>query len=517
MKRENVDEKVVCVSEYDVLRASRRITLQDVCDHVSGPTLSIVVHVLALAFLSTMIIIKVPEEGQQIEVLTMTVEVREIDEIPEVKQDEKPEPQDVDYEVEKPEVTLENPEVVVDDIPSNPVADTVISPDIPNVKITNSPLLMPALLKGRLGPDKAKALQDHGGGPLTEKMLRGGLIWLRDNQNADGSWGDSREEYKPALTAFALMAFLARGETTSSAIFGPTVYKAIRRLVDYVGPEADKVDGGYSHGIVIYALAEAYAMTSIPMLAEPVEKGTHRIVQGMNSKGSYNYNYDNSKLRCDLSVAGWNYQAMKAAFSAGSRVDGLEEAMDKAVSLGLKRTHFGGDGFCYGENEGKRSTMTSVGTLCLQLLGERGSREARAGLASLENSDNFWFDWKGKNGKVPGWSMYQWYYQTQAIFQGHDGKGLVWNKWNKAFIREMRMRQKSDGRWETPAFEASSKGGHGEQMFEGIDQPVYATALSCLMLTVYYRYLPSFDIAGSKGPRNSIIDEEDLGLRIEDI
>ena len=507
---------------YEDIVAAKRLTFQDVKDHISGPVVSVVLHVLALAFLSTIIVFHAPDEGKDIEVTEVEVEIKELEEIP-----EPPEPEEIEVEteveIERPDVTTEDTEVVVEDVAVDAPAADVVMPNILSVKPTNSALVMPALFGMRTGNGRKAALKRYGGSSRTERAVLKGLRWLKDHQNPDGSWGDTRPKDKCAFTGFALLAFLAHGETPSSAEFGPTVLKAIKRLVEFEGPDATGVPGGYRHGIVMYALAEAYAVTRIPMLEGVVNNGIKRIIDGINSKGSFTYGYNNAENRCDLSVAGWNYQALKAAFASGSTAEGLEACIDKSINIGLKKTHAGGGGFSYKEGGGKAGTMTSVGTLCLQLFGEGKSSQAKAGLQTLQEPQLFWVSWKGKDGgnyEPLGWSLYQWYYQTQAMFQGFNGKGGGWKKWNKMFTRELLKRQKSDGRWESPAFEhAKAAGkGHGEQRFKGLDQPVYATSLCCLMLEVYYRYLPTFKVAKHKPAANANAgggEEDDLGLKMQ--
>ena len=70
--------------------------------------------------------------------------------------------------------------------------------------------------------------------------------------------------------------------------------------------------------------------------------------------------------------------------------------------------------------------------------------------------------------------------------------------------------QHKEGYWETPsAFEGDR--------FEmpGIDKKVYSTAKCALMLTVYYRYLPSFNLPkanAAKEEKKKTVD--DIGLNL---
>ena len=513
------NEKLVRESEerehasYVEVMEARKLTLSDIKEHFTGPVISVLAHVVLLVFLSTWIVLRTQEEEKDLKIKDIVIQPVEIEEIvPPEEPEEIVDDTDIDVEIEHDSPDVESDDTVndVDDLEFEPVNHDVVIPNIFTVKLTNAKLIMPALIGSRGGSGREKALGNYGDGRgrRTEKSLMHGLRWLKDHQNADGSWGDSNQQNKPAYTGMALLAFLAHDETPSSVEFGKTVVKAIKKLVEYVGYDGMGVPGGYRHGIATYALCEAYGLTQIPELGDIMNTCVSRIIKGENQYGSFNYGYANGKTtlawngaevtdRCDLSVGGWNYQALKAAHVAGSSAPGLDEAIDKAIEVGLKKTHFAGKGFSYGKGEGYSDTMTAVGTLCLQLFGAGTSSQVKSGLQSLETDNNFWISWKGKNGKVHGWSLYKWYYQTQVIFQGHKGRGAKWKKWNKMFTRALIKRQKKDGRWESPAFEAKSQG-HTENTLKGLDQPVYSTALCCLMLEVYYRYLPTFKMSKIK-------------------
>ena len=534
-------------ASYEELMDARKITFSDIKEHMSGPVISIVIHVFLLAFLGTIIVFEAQKESKEIQVEMKILDPPEIEKIP-----EPPEPveveTEVEVEIERPEVATENVEVTVDDVA---VKNTDVQIDLPNVlsvKPSNSALKMPALMSSRSGSGRKGALKKYGGTGRTEGAVMKGLRWLKNHQNPDGSWGDSAAASRPAFTGLALLAFLAHGDTPTSAEFGPTVKKAIMKLVEYSNNEKSMMGShAYPYGIATYALAEAYALTKIPQLEPLVNRQAEKIILGLNAAGSLDYGY-RVGTRSDLSFAGWSFQALKAAFAAGSSAEGLEDAIDKIVNQGLKKTHYDSEKqmFCYGTApSGGKPTMTAVGVLCLQLFGEGKSDEAQGGLETLQAPANFWFNWVGGPDEKPthGWALYQWYYQTQAIFQGNNGAGKVWKAWNKMFSSELIKRQKKDGRWETPAFEhaaaagAAKKGGHGEGNFKGLDQPVYATALCCLMLEVYYRYLPTFKVTKMKAAEKKAAaaggggakaggggadagggggdDDDDLGLSLE--
>ncbi len=64
--------------------------------------------------------------------------------------------------------------------------------------------------------------------------------------------------------------------------------------------------------------------------------------------------------------------------------------------------------------------------------------------------------------------------------------------------------QMKDGHWETPDYSE----GHG-RLKKGINMQVYSTTLCALMLTVYYRYLPTFKIKKHTASTNDFSDEQD--------
>ncbi|HCE46465.1 MAG TPA: hypothetical protein DET40_23215 [Lentisphaeria bacterium] len=508
---------------YEEILAAKSISFEDIKAHLTGPVISVCLHIVGLALLMTFVV-AAPEPRQEIAVEIKELEVKDIEKLPDPPPEEKIEQPDTTIEVEGPATNATAQSVDIGSTTTDVSVGFSDAPDVPMSNVlaiapSNSPLVLPGVMAGRSKGGRVAALRKFGGSSSTERSVSKGLNWLRDHQNADGSWGDNAG-HATAMTALATLAFLAHGETPSSQEYGTCVLKAIRKLIEY-GNGANK-DGmiaqsgnGYAHAMVAYALAESFALTKIPMIEEAMNKTIGRIVTGQGSLGSYNYNYNNAPNkeadggpRSDLSVAGWNYQALKAAFAAGCTVKGLETAIETGKTVGLKKTHYSANGgFSYSGSAkggaGASPTMTAVGTLCLQLFGEGKSKQAMDGLKWIETSQS------GKymkcNWQEPaGWSLYLWYYQTQALFQGYNGNGGNWDAWNKEFQRAVMKEQESDGHWSSPMEKyGKDKAGHGETsgLFKGIDLYVYSTSLCCLMLEVYYRYLPTFKVTvGVEGP-----------------
>lgn len=301
----------------------------------------------------------------------------------------------------------------------------------------------------------------------TEYAVLRALRWLKQRQKEDGSWGG---EEVSAMTGLALLSFLAHGETQNSAEFGATLEKGMKHLISVQKPSGEYSASAYAHGIAAYAMCEAFAMTKILSVKESAEKGIQAILAGQQPLGSYNYNYTQVP-RWDMSVSGWQFQALKAGHMAGIGNEGLGKSIEKATDW-LKRVAFdpAAGGFGYSaenaQHGGATWTMTGAGCLCMQLMGRPKDMEVRAGLDYLDELTCRW-EKGGKN------RVYGWYYVTQAMFQ--DG-GKRWDRWNRMFAPELVKAQFEDGHWEG--------GDYGKE--------VYSTTLCCLMLEVYYRYLPTY-------------------------
>ncbi|MCC8148634.1 prenyltransferase/squalene oxidase repeat-containing protein [Akkermansia sp.] len=355
--------------------------------------------------------------------------------------------------------------------------------------------------------DRMKRITENGGTPQCEEAVVKSLKWLQKQQNQDGSWGDGPQNYKCAMTGLSLLSYLAHCETPLSEDFGETVLKGISFLVDQgvknpvisLVPQRNEVS--YDHAVATYALCEAYTfckqmdIPSIANLERVVVKAVDQIMKGQNTNGGWAYNYNTQPgAHTDLSVTGWNVQALKAAEHGGIKPTRgeIRTALRKAAMY-CRRTSLPGGLFSYQENGSEpRASLVGVGVLSLQMCGSGSDSTARKGLDWMLRNTNRPFDWKAGDTTS---NLYQHYYGVQAAM---NRGGDVWKAYNRAFRDAVLKAQSSDG-----SFAPNGFGGPGgvvqTSQNRHANDKIYRQCLATLMLEVYYRFLPGT----GEGTRNS--------------
>ncbi len=339
---------------------------------------------------------------------------------------------------------------------------------------------LPGTMGGRVGSARARAMELNKMKPKSEEAVMRGLVWLAQNQNADGSWG---EENKGAMTGFGLLCFLGHGELQDSPQFGKTVGNALIWIFANGTKHEGRLNmensfnqpGVYEHAICTYALGEYYTMTRDQRVVALFKKAIGYILDGQSQGGGWMYSFDKSED--DLSVSGWQIQALKAAHLSKLPMPGVDKALDNAMTyLARVRGRKGGYGY---RGPADDYTLTGVGILC-QLFW-------RPDRATLSKGMEWLLDETERNRPVKykedSADLYAWYYHTQACLMfGGDS----WSKWNGWFQDEICDAQNPDGSWPIP-------GGRnvGPQSNDSITGAVYRSSLCILMLEVFYRYMPT--------------------------
>lgn len=537
---------------------SQEITFKDICEHMTGPVVSLIAHVVLIALLFTLMVFQPPEQRKEVQVEVKDVEMKEV----ETPAEPPPPPEEMSAMdnsvvqiVDRP-VASSTPTVNVDmsDVKIDAASSLTINlPDVMSIRPDPNALKIP----GTYGQRASKAgrmsmLKKYGADNRTEEAVEKALVWLRDNQNEDGTWGtDKNTRMRIPLTCFATLTFLAHGETPASQKYGPCMIRAIKKMVEWPNTMGAYLPPGdnYAHPIAAYTLSEIYGVTRIPRVKEAMDKTVEVVINNINKNGSYAYWYDRvPQIRSrdpitgkiskgttpqppsDLSFAGWNYQALKSALSAGCELPGLETAID--MSLKGLRMHCNEKegGFSLGPGGKPDIGMTSLGILCMGLLGDGDSKECRKSLEWLKkNYDKGLRTCSWKYDKVVceeynksfTYAIYTWYYQTQMLFQASRGQGSLWNNWNNAFGKTLIDEQNQDGSWLTPAEKYGKsildpKKSNAEWLFNSdMDDPkdlkTYATAMCTLSLEVYYRYLPTYKLV-KETTKKSNAKEDDLSF-----
>lgn len=365
---------------------------------------------------------------------------------------------------------------------------------------------LPKIMASRCSPaERAQKMLANGGGPECEEAVMKALRWLKTKQNPDGSWGST---HKGGMTGLALLSFLGHCELPDSPEFGENITKGITYLInlatnqkneDFEGifsEQPETIKSTYEHGIATYALGEVYSFAKlgskpIPMLAEAFEHGVRIIIEKQAPSGGWAYangiGYQPSGGGAnhggDLSVTGWQFQALKAAKHTNLKIRGLSSAVNQVEKYLEKNKNkgggFGRDTEWNDEEHYSQWMLTGAAVLGLQTLGSGHADDVKDGCKFIEDMiEKHPLDWNS-NG-----TLYSWYYNTQACFQRG---GELWNKWNKQAKPLLIANQNPDGSWKADGSPPQFRAGTSAQA--GGDANIYRTCLCTLMLEVYYRYL----------------------------
>jgi hypothetical protein len=335
-----------------------------------------------------------------------------------------------------------------------------------------------------------------GGTKQTERAVAAGINWLARHQNPDGSWslgdysrnckelrcsGEGQERSDSAATAFALLPFLAAGQThETKGPYQKTIARGLEWLINHQNQEGSLAAGSgqvmYSHGLAAIVMCEAFGLSKDPRVRKSAQAAIHFIESGQDPQTG-GWWYAHKQPGGDTSVFGWQLMALKSAQMAGLEVNPktLEGAKRwlKSVSKGQS-----GGLFEYRPASGPTPTMTSVGILCSQYLGAR-----RNDPAIVEGMNYFMAHMPSPSNR----NCYYWYYATQVM---HNLPGPEWDRWN----REMRRVLLETGEKEGCAAGSWDPAKPTKDIWADRGGRLMFTSIALLTLEVYYRYLPLYQL-----------------------
>ena len=333
--------------------------------------------------------------------------------------------------------------------------------------------------------------QKYGATPASEDAVEAALRWLAAHQQFDGSWtfdlsqepcngqcshskiASDNATPATAATGLAILAFLGAGYSQHEGIYADNVRRGIYFLRDAAKESNFGLDlqsgSMYGHGIAMMALAEAMAMTRYQGkqdsdLFSLVSGGASFTMAAQHDKGGWRYVPGSPG---DMTVTCWQVLSLISAQHGGVvlRTDTLARA--ERYVRGLSKP----DVFAFGyQTTDPKRTTTAVGLCMLLYLGQSPKQTTfglaldRLALAGPKKTD-----------------VYHDYYATLAL---HHARHREWEAWHVP-VREHLIKTQA-----TKGHEAGSwhfKDAHGD-----VGGRLYTTAMSAMILEVYYRYLPLY-------------------------
>ncbi len=360
---------------------------------------------------------------------------------------------------------------------------------------------LPAMYRGRQPQQRQRLVIEQGGSADTEAAVDAALAWLARSQHPrDGHWDtqaweggrDTREfaasggtahgiQADTATTGLALLAFLAAGHTHQQGEYQPQVARGVDFLRSSQSPATGCMAGNagryvamYCHGIATLALSEAYIMTHDESLRRPLERAVHyTVVTQHPTTGGWRYQPGDQG---DTSQFGWQVMALVSARSAGIEVPAH---VWQGADRWLQRVSLGSHGglACYTPDQRVAShAMTAEALTCRFFLQTEPSPEL------IDEAANFIVRAAPDQDPL---NLYYFYYATLAMHQVQDHR---WVAWNRALTAKLLETQRSAGSL-TGSWDPDPVWGY-------TGGRVYSTALACLCLETYYRYLPLLDQLG---------------------
>ncbi len=360
----------------------------------------------------------------------------------------------------------------------NPAQAEELAPIAPNQTLPTG-----GGLKGRDAEARSRLAGTRGGSQESEQAVEDGLRWIVNHQREDGSWrllhqqGDCNgrcknpgtRESTTAATGLALMALLGAGYTHQVGPYQSEVRKGLDYLKSQmrIGTYGGNLAEGsmYAQGIATIALSEAYIMTKDAELRVYIEQAMKYIVNAQHKAGGWRYNPGQPG---DMTVTGWQLMALKSCALGGFEVP--RETWEKARTFLDSKGESGGSYYGY-QKPGIEPVSTAVGLLSQMYLGWPRER------AALQTGSERLADWGPSKVDV-----YFNYYSTQVL---HHLRTPVWDEWNPQLRDYLVQTQDKRGHQSGSWYFRQKHGKNGGRL--------YTTAMSVMILEVYYRYLPLYD------------------------
>ncbi len=421
-------------------------------------------------------------------------------------------------------------------------------------RLAAAPSVAPQEYQLRQDPNRLNLTKAFGADADSEAAVQAALRWLAAAQSADGSWnaaqhgageerfvlGESRhgtgDKADTGVSGLALLAFLSGGHTHQHGEYQANVENGVKYLLraqmpsgDLSGPKQLGNDWNvlnarmYCHSIATLALAEAYAMTRDAALRDGLLRAVQYSINAQDVRGG-GWRYK-PRDPGDLSQFGWQAMALRSVERSGIQIPGEVKRRMQRFLDSCAAGQYGGLA-TYRPRAGRPSdTMTAEALACRLLLDYPLSPAAQQEATSLLmlhlpkpkqlGSERSAVNGLGvsrlgasRQGSEAGGpvadrtagddaNVYYWYYATLALFQLQDEN---WRAWNQAMKARLLSAQ-------VPSYGLEPGSWDPDTLWAGYGGRIYSTAMSCLCLEVYYRYLPMYQHSNlARSPHSSGTD-----------
>jgi len=178
------------------------------------------------------------------------------------------------------------------------------------------------------------------------------LRWLKQMQNPDGGWTcEGSKKAHNAVSGFAMLVFVLSGCTDMRP---PEFSETVKKGIEYIISQNDNgsfrrgsAEHMYTQGIMTMAACEAARRMERPSLQQAVRGAAQDGVNYICSKQSDVYGgFTYGGPGQDMSVTGWNIQAIRAGINAGLDIPASSQYGGSKTQLFLEKSIFTGGVRC---------------------------------------------------------------------------------------------------------------------------------------------------------------------------
>lgn len=285
------------------------------------------------------------------------------------------------------------------------------------------------------------------------RLVLKSLLWLAENQRADGAWKAGHDDYDPAVTGLGVLAFLAAGiapdsqEREAGVRLGEPVRKGLGHLLAQQRPEGVLVSREAAKYLLTHAIATVTLCEAARLKPDPyrgaAEKAAGFLLAAQNPCRAWRYSLRGGDN--DTHVTLWAVLALKAAEAAGldvppSAFEGatawFEEVSDEDGRAGYTHRGVGRIVLSRGPYDHPEA-RTAMGLLGWCLLdSSKANPKAAARLAAAP----------------PRWArdeidLYYWFLGSLALARHEGETGARFKAWNQGLKAVLLAHPEPDKSW----------------------------------------------------------------------